>query len=62
LAEGEEGAEGAAEEDSVVAGGDWACEGGFVAVEGGEDAGEDGGGGVEREKGLLGFEVAVEVD
>lgn len=32
LAEGEEGAEGAAEEDDVVFGGDGAGEGGFVGV------------------------------
>jgi len=62
LADREEGAEGAAEEDGVVAGGDWARKRGFVAVQGGEDAREDGGRGAGGEKGLLGFEGAVEVD
>lgn len=42
LEEGVEGAEGAAEEDNVVAGVDGLGEGGLVGVEAAEDAGEEG--------------------
>lgn len=55
MEEGEEGAQGAAEEDDVVAGGDGAGERGFVGVEGGEYAIEEGVGGG-------GFEGAVEFE
>jgi hypothetical protein len=55
LAEGEERAHCAAEEDDVVAVVDGAGEGVFVGVEGGEDAGEEGVGGGD-------FEVAVEFE
>ena len=54
LAKGEEGAEGAAEEDDVVAVVYGDGEGGLVAVEGGEDAGE--------QRGLGGGEFAGAVE
>lgn len=59
MEEGEEGAEGAAEEDDVVAVVDGSCEGVFVGVQAGDDAAEGcwGGGG-----GGGGFEVAVEFE
>jgi hypothetical protein len=55
LAEGEERAHGAAEQDDVVAVVDGAGEGVFVGVEGGEDAGEESVGGGD-------LEVAVEFE
>ena len=58
LEEGEERAEGAAEEHDVVAVVYGFCEGVFVRVEGGEGAGEEGG----RGGGVRGFVVAVEFE
>lgn len=61
LEEGEEGAEGAAEEDNVVAGVDGAGKGGLVGVQVAEDVGEEGLGAVLGGVGG-GFDVAVELE
>jgi hypothetical protein len=58
LEEREERAEGAAEEDDVVAVVDWLCEGVFVRIQTREDLAEDGG----RGCAFCGLVVAVEFE
>ena len=58
MEEGEEGAEGAAEEDDIVTVVYRAGKGAFVGIEGGENGVEKCGGGCGRGRGC--FEVAIE--